>query len=668
MGGGAACEYGVMHRSGIAGCATKVFLFFVGLVYKVHMHPLFQVRSGFVVVAGIILAGAAEGAAQPIVLGRGSESLALNAEGAFLGWESRRAEEATSKSSNAGEIRYAGKVLKLAKPAAVAREGSGVSFSYSWPEEPGIEVIVQHRLTRSHAALAWTREVQVRGAAKLTSDLTVSLESGLTALPADTWLPMINGVGAPLGTNAAAAYRFAGALPRPGALLALPMVSAPTPSIASRESSGRMMLAADPYFSVLFTPATIEWTYPAKAGLENDCERRTIVVSRHQGSPEQSLDCFFRMVLADVPPGPKWLHDIALVDYDYMSDGGEGWFRDIDALAAALPRRDRRQVFLCLHGWYDFLGRYCFDRRTGRFDREWTVFSSYEAAKRAPAFGEIGGERVELGFGNCKPVKMSLKAVHERLQYARARGFRVGMYFADGMNAGNGLAEFDPSCVLRWGGWQGPDSKGRSYMQNPLHPKVRAFYLDYAKALLAEFGAEVDALNWDETFHIAPGELGNEAAPGYADRAMMRLAREISQLVEDDNRKHRRQIAFLTSDCLGAFGEQQIKAPYALVAHGTYQDSWCQPRAWSYGIFSNYRNVLWSCCWWPVAKWPWIDFAVRQYQAPVSLSNGWGNDKGFSEMTAEQRARALALFNWRKDKPTRLKWFDQLPSYKSEGR
>jgi len=31
----------------------------------------------------------------------------------------------------------------------------------------------------------------------------------------------------------------------------------------------------------------------------------------------------------------------------------------------------------------------------------------------------------------------------------------------------------------------------------------------------------------------------------------------------------------------------------------------------------------------PVTKWSWIDFAVRQYQAPVSLSNGWGNDKGF---------------------------------------
>ncbi len=210
--------------------------------------------------------------------------------------------------------------------------------------------------------------MQVRGEAKLASDMTVSLESGLPALPTDTWLPMINGVGAPLGTNQAAAYRFAGALPGPGALLALPMLSVPAQPSRSGERPGRIMLAADPYFSVLFSPTALEWTYPAQGGLEDGCERRTIVISRHAGSPEQSLDCFFRTVLADVPPGPKWLHDIALVDYDYMSDGGQGWFRDIDALAAALPKADRQKVFLCLHGWYDFLGRYCFDSKTGKLD------------------------------------------------------------------------------------------------------------------------------------------------------------------------------------------------------------------------------------------------------------------------------------------------------------
>jgi hypothetical protein len=627
------------------------------------------IRPGLILLACVVLAGVAESAPpqEAFKLGQGSDCLTLNADGAFMSWGSATEETATARPSSAGEIRYGGNTLKLTQPTAVSREGGGASFTYRWQGEPKLEVIVQHRLTRKSGALTWTRELQIRSETKLASDLTVALESSLPALPSDTWLPMINGVGAPLGTNAAAAYRFAGALPRLGVLLALPMLSVPARDLSPHERPHRWMIATDPYFSVLFTPTGLEWTYPTRAGLENGCERRTVVISRHEGEAEQSLDCFFRTVLAEVPPGPKWLHEIALVDYDYMSDCGQGWFRDIDALAAALPKADRHKVFLCLHGWYDFLGRYCFDSKTGKFDREWTAFSSYEAAKKAPAFGDIGGERVELGFANCKPVQMSLKEVHSRLSYARARGFRVGMYFADGMNAGEGLADFDPSCVLRWGGWQGPDSKGRSYMQNPLHPKVRAFYLAYTKALLAEFGPDIDALNWDETFHIASGQLGNEGAPGYADRAMMRLARDISRLVEDYNRQHQRQIAFLTSDCLGAFGKE-LKGPYALVAHGTCQDSWCQPQAWSYGIFSNYRNVLWSCCWWPVTKWSWIDFAVRQYQAPVSLSNGWGNDKGFSEMTAEQQARALALFDWRKDRPTKLKWFDHLPAFKAEHR
>ena len=549
----------------------------------------------------------------------------------------------------------------MAGPSAVLRQSDSLSFTYQWPEAPEIQVVLRHRLTHQDRVWTWTREVQVKGQAKLTSDLTVFVESGLPELPSDTWLPLVNGVGASLGSNSAAIYRLAGTLPESGAPLALPMISVPQHQPSSPNRPSRLMIAADPYYSVAFTPTALGWTYSAQGGLENGCEQRTILVSSHDGAPEQSLDCFFRTVLADVRPGPKWLHDIAMTDYDYMSDGEQGWYRDIDALAAAIPKAKRHEVLFCLHGWYDFLGRYCFDDKTGKFDQEWTVFSNYDTAKTKREFGEIGGERVSVGFGNCKPLKMSLKEVHARLKYARSRGFRAGIYYADGMDAGDGLADFDPGCVLHYGGWQGFDTKGRSYVQNPLHPKVRAFYLDYARAMLAEFGPDIDMLNWDETFHIPAGQLGNGAAPGYADRAAMRLTHDITKLVDDYDRTHRRQIAFLTSDCLGAVYGPTNKAPYALMAHGTYQDSWCQPGAWSYGIFPNYRNVLWSLCWWPMTKWPWIDFGVRQYQEPVALSNGWGDDKGFFEMTDAERARALALFDWRKDKPTRLKRFEQLP-------
>jgi len=593
-----------------------------------------------------------------LVLGPRSDSLVLDADGALLRWRGRIDGKMIGASSSAGEIHYDGHVLQLAKPSSVSREQNLLALTYVWQQEPALEVTIRHHLARQNRAWSWIRDLQIKGPRTLASDLTISIDSGLPALPPDTWLPLANGVGASLNTNQAAAYRLAGALPGSGVALALPMVS--VPRLFHGKQPDRLMIAADPFFSVLFTSTALAWTYPAEGGLENGCEKRTIVVSSHGGAADASLDCFFHTVLADVPPGPRWLHDIAMVDYDYMSDGGQGWFRDIDALALAVPKAERHKILLCLHGWYDFLGRYCFDTKTGRFDHDWTAFSSYEAAQKAPPWGTIGGARVSVGFANCKPLKMSLAEVHARLNYARSRGFRVGLYYADGMNAGDGLPDFDPRCVLEWGGWQGADAKGRSYVQNPLQPKVRAFYLDYAKALLAEFGPDIDMLDWDETFHVAPGKLGTKDAPGYADRAAMRLALDLTLLVEAYNQTHRRQIAFLTSDCLGSvYGTE--KAPYALMAHGTFQDSWCQPRAWSYGIFPNYRNVLWSVCWWPVTKWDWIDFGVRNYQAAVSVSNGWGDDTGFSEMTPAQQARAIELFNWRKARPTRLKWFVHLP-------
>jgi hypothetical protein len=589
-----------------------------------------------------------------LVLGKGPRELTFNPNGALVAWTGLFDEKQKAGSTPAGELRYGDQILPLESPR-VSRTKSQLSFTYDWPAQPDLQVILRHELKQVHGAVLWTREFQIRSKAKLASHLTVSLQSWPASLPHETWLPLINGTGATLGTNDAAAFRFAGDLPCPDVPLALPMACFPVTNLARR-----ILIATDPYFSTLFKPTVLEWSYLPKAGLENGCESRTVVVAEHQGSVEDSLACFFTNLLPEVVPGPAWLHDIALVDFDYLSDGGQGWFRDIDALTTALPKRDRHRVFFCLHGWYDFLGRYCFDARTRELDREWTAFSSYELARNAHPYGTIGGERVKMGFANCKPARMSLAEMHRRLRYARDKGFRAGLYFADGLNSGDGLADFNPARVLQWGGWQGPDSKGKSYFQNPLAPEVRTFFLDYTKALLAEFGPDMDALVWDETFHVPCGKLGTDAWPGYADRAMMRLVREVTALVDDYNHRHRRQIAFLTSDCLGAFGDKLV-GPYALVSHGTYQDSWCQPNAWSYGIFANYRNVLWSCCWWHVTKWRWVDFGVREYQAPVSISNGWGDNTGFSELTPSQQARVIELFNWRKQHPTQLKWFDHLP-------
>ena len=172
----------------------------------------------------------------------------------------------------------------------------------------------------------------------------------------------------------------------------------------------------------------------------------------------------------------------------------------------------------------------------------------------------IDGEEVDGGFAKCLPVRLSLAKVHQRLAYAASRGFKVGMYFADGMAAGTALPNFSPKRVLQMGGWPGPDSAGDAYCQNPLLPEVRQFYLAYTDGLLAEFGREVDALVWDETFMVPAGSLGSAEVPGYADRAMMRLVREVAQKCEDYNRRNQRQVALLASDDVG-MGDQA--APYA---------------------------------------------------------------------------------------------------------
>jgi hypothetical protein len=162
-----------------------------------------------------------------------------------LGWRGRIDGKTIASYGSAGEIRYAGRLLQLTKPRTVSREQDGVSFTYLWPEEPALEVTIQHYLTHQNRAWSWTREVQIKGPRTLTSDLTIFTESGLQTLPSGTWLPLINGVGASLGTNQAAAYRLAGALPNPGVSLALPMVSVP---LSSDGKQSRRLIRSS-YFS-----------------------------------------------------------------------------------------------------------------------------------------------------------------------------------------------------------------------------------------------------------------------------------------------------------------------------------------------------------------------------------------------------------------------------------
>jgi len=600
----------------------------------------------------IVLAGAAIFSSGSVAgdirrLTAGDYSVSISQNGAVLSVEKKNGGPVkTAGPDSAGEIILGASSFPLARPASVEEKSGGLRFLYNLPSTPGLQVMIAYRLAAAGDAATLTREITLASPGpKPGADITVRLALAPFKLGPETWLPLKNGLGRPMAAERQAAYRFAGALRSDGVPLAIPMVSSP-----SKELPGRVTVALDPYYSALFSGDAVEWTYPKAVGLEDGREGRSINIVLHSGVPDDAMAAFFRTALPDVPPGPGWLRAVAMVDYDYLSEGGRGWFKDIDALTASIPKADRGKVLLCLHGWYDYVGRYTFDRKAGKLDTSWTAFSNYPNVKK--------------DFPSNVPVAMTLKDVHRRLAYARSCGFRVALYFADGMNAGEGLADiYAPDCVLRWGGWQGPDTKGRTYVQNPLCPEVHDFFLDYVKALLAEYGRELDALVWDETFHVPEGSLGSEARPGYADRAMMRLTRDITAEVRAFNRRAGREVAFMASDCIGVFN-WVTKPPYALVADGTYQDTHCAPEAWSYGVFPNYRNVLWSCNWEPVTHWDYTEFGVRNYQTPVAISNGWGDYCGFAAMSPGMKKKVLELFDWRKRFATRFEPLDKLPLYR----
>ncbi len=113
----------------------------------------------------------------------------------------------------------------------------------------------------------------------------------------------------------------------------------------------------------------------------------------------------------------------------------------------------------------------------------------------------------------------------------------------------------------------------------------------------------------------------------------------------------------------GAFSQYDQAAPYCLVAHGTYQDSACTPQGWSYGLFPNYRNVLWSCNWAPVTRFEYSRYAVETFNVPVPISNGaLGDDIGIGEMTSEQQRRIVELFDKRKNQRMDMSWIEEQPS------
>jgi hypothetical protein len=395
----------------------------------------------------------------------------------------------------------------------------------------------------------------------------------------------------------------------------------------------QLAVAADPYCGSYFqaqaekTPAagkiqpgtcvTIRTTYHGSI-VPLRCEERTFVLEFHRLGTDGTLRVFYRTI-PEIEPGAAWTQGIHLVYYDYLSEKGEGWFKDLKTLAGRIPPQRRGRVAVCLHGWYDYFQHYAYDHQQRKLLDHWTAFP-----------------------GTYK-VPMSLAEMHRRLKFAKDLGFRVLLYFSDGTNSDSGAPNFEKEFVLKdkhgrtFPGWKGPDSLGQPLMMDPSVPGLRDWYRGYLKALLDEYAKDLDGLVWDETMYIPTNFISyGHAEPAYADRAMMGLVAEMTRLVQSYH-KVNPELVFLASDC-GATN-------YALVAHGTYQDTGMREAAWGPSMFANYRNCLWSCNWSPLHRARENEIAADKYGLPQALTNGWEDNCGPNRMPPVLLDAVLARFN-----------------------
>ena len=561
------------------------------------------------------------------------------------------------------------KLFTCNQPTSFRREGSKLIYQYSFSDRYTFKLEYEIELLALEAgSVAVKQKISLESPSPVDGDIKLILPRNFQ-LPYESrsvFLPLKNGVGrrksvGSLDNEDEYAYQFAGSYEGGKAqLLAIPMVDE-----YSDHGDLRLTFCTDPYFTSYFAlpsgdkPGQFHCIYPEQLGLRGR-EERTVCTAVHRGDPRTAMKAFYACALPDVQEGPDWLHDVAMNTYDYLSENGQGWFADIDKLTEVVKPADRGKVFLALHGWYDLIGRYTYDHRTRSLDKKWTAFPS----ARSPMVQALGTAPREWttnywpssSISALRPVEMSLEDMHRRIRYAKDKGFRVGLYFADGTSSCTGVKdEDDPAKILTWGGWVGPETAGKTFQQNPLHPAVREFFKGYAQALMEEYGKDLDGLILDETYFIDPGNPGTESCRGYADRAMMTLVKEIGDLVIKSNP----QCPFFASDVIGV-RHWEHKAPYALVAHATYQDSNCRPEAWSYGLFPNFRNTLWSCNWMPVTNFHWTKYGVETFDTPVVVTNGSaGDDIGISELNPQQLKQVLELFEQRKQRRMEISWVEE---------
>jgi len=337
-------------------------------------------------------------------------------------------------------------------------------------------------------------------------------------------------------------------------------------------------------------------------------EEKHKTVLSFTNSKEQHISSFYNTI-PEIKSGSDWIKQIAIAYYDYLGDDGNAWYNDIDKMVKVFPKEYLDKIVLCLHGWYNNTGYYCYDSGSGELLNSWEAFAN--PSKNAPRNPPK------------KPVKMSKEEMHKRINYAKSKGFRVILYYADATNS-TGLPDYfkGQEFVYPNGkthpGWEGPCGGGTTV--DITSKIVQNWYKGYMKALLKEFGTEVDGFVWDESLYFMAGDIScrEKENPQYADRAMMKTMSELTQIVNSFN-----------PNLVLMEGSHYY---YGIVANGSFTDYPGLP------TMINYRNASWTCAWHnPGIRNVQTSYRTRKdikypYGLEIGLSNGEGTDIGPSEM------------------------------------
>jgi hypothetical protein len=168
----------------------------------------------------------------------------------------------------------------------------------------------------------------------------------------------------------------------------------------------------------------------------------TTLSDRGDISVDSRMQRLYLTALKHIPAAPSWTKEIALTDYDYFSPlppSLNGFEADMDALALKIPIEKRGSVAVCIHGWYGLIGQYTLASMndTTLID-SWIVF---------PDGADYINKVTKLPMG---PINMTKQGVHQRINKAKEYGFRVLLYFADGLNTCEGVPYWQEQIEKRF--------------------------------------------------------------------------------------------------------------------------------------------------------------------------------------------------------------------------